>query len=215
MKVELAQKLYKSLRRLEDIGDNVEVYPAHGAGSLCGKSLSSKLSSTMGTEKMHNPTFRLHPEAAFVQSFLVGMPEAPDHFARCSEINRKGPATLLSLPKPVALDVEEFSRLAASGHVVVDTRDLFAFGAAHIPGAYALTLRGNFATFAGWVLPPDAPLLLVVNGQDDLRAALKGLYSVGLDRVTGYLQGGMNAWAASGSARGVLKSFPWRSCTSG
>ncbi len=196
IKEELATKLYHSLRRVEQIGDNVEVYPAHGAGSLCGKLLSSKLSSTIGTERMHNGALNIHPQDAFVRSFLENMPEAPDHFARCSDINRKGPATIASLPNPAALSPKEFYDLMPNC-AVVDTRDQLPFGAAHVQGAYGLSLLGNFATFAGWVLPPDKPLLLVVENEADLKAALKGLYSVGLDRVIGYLSGGMSAWAAA------------------
>lgn len=152
IKAELASKLYQSLRRLEKLGDNIELYPAHGAGSLCGKALSSKLSSTLGTEKMHNQAMLKHPEDAFIKGFLEDMPEAPDHFSRCSEINRKGAPSIAQLNKPLGLSPDVFYKLSQSGHLVVDTRDQLAFGAAHIPGAYGLSLKGNFATFSGWVL---------------------------------------------------------------
>ena len=198
IKEELASKLYRSLRRIEQLGDNIEVYPAHGAGSLCGKSLSSKLSSTIGTEKMHNPAMLRHPEKEFIKSFLLEMPETPDHFARCSEINRKGASVISKLIKPTGYAPEEFLKLSRSGCVVVDTRDQLAFGAAHIPGSFGLSLKGNFATFAGWVLPPDKPLLLVLEDKNDMSVALKALYSVGLDHVAGYLEGGMTAYATSG-----------------
>jgi hydroxyacylglutathione hydrolase len=198
IKEDLAAKLYKSLRRLEKLGDNIEMYPAHGAGSLCGKSLSSKLSSTIGTEKMHNPAMLQHPEEEFIRTFLETMPEAPDHFSRCSQINRIGAPAISKLKRPTALSPEDFLALSRSGHVVVDTRDQLAFAAAHIPGAYGLSLKGNFATFAGWVLPPDQPILLVTEEMKDMAAALKALYSVGLDNIEGYLSGGMSAYAASG-----------------
>lgn len=206
IKEDLATKLYHSLRKVETIGDHVEVYPAHGAGSLCGKLLSSKLSSTVGTERMFNGALNIHPLETFVHSFLVDMPEAPDHFARCSDINRKGPATIASLQNPVALSPTEFLNLVPDC-VVVDTRDQLPFGAAHVPGAYGLSLRGNFPTFSGWVLPPDKPLLLIVENEQDLAAALKGLYAVGLDRVIGYLNGGMSAWAAAGYETQRLESI--------
>jgi len=197
-KEELASHLYRSLRRLEKLGDNIELYPAHGAGSLCGKSLSSKLSSTMGTEKLQNPAMLKHPEEEFVRSFLEQMPEAPDHFSRCSEMNRKGAPSVTRLSKPVGYLPDEFFRLSRTDHIVVDTRDQLAFGAAHVPQAYGLSLKGNFATFSGWVLPPDKPILLVLEDMKDMPAVLKGLYSVGLDNVVGYLSGGMPAYAASG-----------------
>lgn len=198
LKEELASKLYASLRRLEKLADNIEMYPAHGAGSLCGKALSSKLSSTIGTEKIHNPAILKHPEPDFIKSFLEDMPEAPDHFSRCSEINRKGASAVSKLNQPVGYSPEAFLKLSRAGYVIVDTRDQLAFGAAHIPGAYGLSLKGNFATFSGWVLPPDKPLLLVLEDMKDMPATLKALYSVGLDQVAGYLEGGMAAYAASG-----------------
>ncbi|MBP1764165.1 MAG: metal-dependent hydrolase, beta-lactamase superfamily [Firmicutes bacterium] len=207
IKEELAAKLYRSLRRLEQLGDNIEMYPAHGAGSFCGKSLSSKLSSTIGTEKMHNPALLKHPEEAFIHNFLEGMPEAPDHFSHCSAINRKGAPAVSKLMKPVGYAPAEFLELSLAGYVVVDTRDQLAFGGAHIPGAFGLSLKGNFATFAGWVLPPDKPLLLVLEDKNDMPVVLKALYSVGLDHVAGYLEGGMLAYAASGLETARLESI--------
>lgn len=206
-KEELASSLYRSLRRLEKLGDNIEMYPAHGAGSLCGKSLSSKLSSTIGTEKLQNSAMLKHPEEEFIRSFLEEMPEAPDHFSRCSEINRRGAPAVSKLSKPTGYLPEEFLELSRTGHIVVDTRDQLAFGAAHVPGAYGLSLKGNFATFSGWVLPPDKPILLVLNDMKDMPAVLKALYSVGLDNVVGYLSGGMAAYAASGLETARLESI--------
>lgn len=198
IKEELAARLFQSLRRLEKLPGNIELYPAHGAGSLCGKLLSSKLSSTIGTEKMHNPAMQQHSEADFITSFLEGMPEAPDHFSRCAEINRKGAPSIASLPRPASYSPQEFLSLSRSGHVVVDTRDQLAFASAHVPGAVGLSLKGNFATFSGWVLPPDRPLLLVLDEPGDLPEALKHLYRVGLDNIAGFLEGGMAGYASSG-----------------
>lgn len=206
-KEELASNLYRSLRRLEKLGDNIEMYPAHGAGSLCGKSLSSKLSSTIGTEKLQNSAMLKHPEEEFIRSFLEEMPEAPDHFSRCSEINRRGASAVSKLGKPSGYLPEEFLKLSRTGHIVVDTRDQLAFGAAHVPGAYGLSLKGNFATFSGWVLPPDKPILLVLEDMKDMPTVLKVLYSVGLDNVAGYLSGGMAAYAASGLATARFESI--------
>jgi len=197
IKEELAAKLYHSLRKIEVIGDHVELYPAHGAGSLCGRALSSKLSSTIGTERKYNGALLLQPESFFIENFLQGMPEAPDHFSRCSAINRQGAAVLADLPEPKGLSPSEVQELLET-HTIVDTRDQLAFSAAHLQGSYCLDLKGNFATFAGWVLPPDQPIILVLETMLDLAPALQGLYRVGLDQVVGYLDGGMAAWANSG-----------------
>ena len=207
LKEELARDLYNSLQRLHNYADNVEVYPAHGAGSLCGRSLSTKLSTTWGTERLYNGAVNIGSEEEFKVKLLEGMPEAPDHFSRCSEINRRGPALTDKLPRPKSIAAEKFRKLAAKDHVVVDTRDQLTFGAAHVPGAYGLSLMGNYATFAGWVLPPDKPLLLVLDSLDDLEPAVRGLQSVGLDNVVGYLAGGMAAWATLGFATARLESI--------
>jgi len=207
IKEKLAADLYRSLRKIEVIGDHVEIYPAHGAGSLCGRSLSSKLSSTIGTERLYNPALSLHPQEHFIDVFLHDMPEAPDHFSRCSAINRKGPALLTELGHPVGYEPFEFLQLTELGYHVVDTRSPLPFSAAHVPGAYGLSLQGNFATFSGWVLPPDRPLLLVLESMDDLPRALRGLHSVGLDNVEGYLKGNMEAWSVIGLKTARLTSI--------
>lgn len=198
IKESLAKELYSSLKKIKMIGDNVELYPAHGAGSLCGRSLSSKLSSTIGTEKIQNYVFKFDEENKFVQSFLHDMPEVPDHFLRCSEINRKGPALISSMPKIQAYGVKEFFHLSQSGYSIVDTRDMLSFSSAHMPGAYGLSLMGNLSTFAGWVLPADKPILLVLPSEKDFDNVKKALYRVGLDNIDGYLSGGMASYIDSG-----------------
>jgi len=206
-KEQLATSLYQSLRKLEKLGDNVELYPAHGAGSLCGRALSAKLWSTVGNERLYNYALSVHPLESFKHALLTGIPEAPDHFARCSEINRRGPALVSDLAAPRSLSPRQFAELAAEGHSVVDIRDQLAFAGAHIKDAYALSIKGNFATFAGWVLPPEKPLLLVLENETDLNAALTGLRRVGLDNVVGFLAGGMTAWANAGMDADSLESI--------
>jgi len=121
------------------IGDHIELYPAHGARSLCGRALSSKLSSTIGTERKYNGALLLHSEALFIENFLQGMPEAPDHFSRCSSINRQRATALADLPKPTGISPTAVLGLLET-HTIVDTRDQLAFSAAHLPGAYGLDL---------------------------------------------------------------------------
>ena len=206
-KEQLADDLYNSLSRLDHLKDGVEVYPAHGMGSLCGRSLSAKLSSTMGTERAYNYALNIRDKDQFVKDLLTGMPEAPDHFARCSEINRLGPAPVSELAKPAEIEPALFAQLIDGGHVVVDTRDHLAFSGGHIPGSYCLSLRGNYATFSGWVLPPKQPLLLVVESPSQLDEAVTGLQSVGLDDVTGYLSGGVLEWTAAGMDAGRVENI--------
>ena len=198
IKEQLASDLFDSMRSIENLGDQIEVYPAHGAGSLCGKKLSAKLTSTLGTERLYNQPMNIETKEGFIDQLLHDMPEAPDHFARCSEINRKGPQIINELPSIEELTSDEFHALLDGNYLVVDTRDQLSFCSAHIPGAYGLSIRGNFATFAGWVLPPDKPILLIADNDEDLHEAIIGLRRVGLDQIKGYLKGGMSSWESNG-----------------
>ena len=198
----LASKLYDSLHaKVLALPDHCEVYPAHGAGSLCGKAIADKRSSTVGYERRYNAALRIKDRKAFVRALTVGMPPAPDHFARCSEINRRGPAPVAGLPPLAELEPAAFARRAgARGAVVVDVRPYDAFGGQHVPGAVSLDLAGNFATFAGWVLPPETDIFLVAGDRAEAEEAAVWLRRVGLDRVRGWLLGGMPAWVKAGLA---------------
>ncbi len=127
------------------------------------------------------------------------MPEAPDHFSRCSDINRKGPTLVKNLPTLSPVDPVSFSKRAKeSNTLILDTRSYEAFGGQHIAGAYHLDFGMNFGTFAGWVLPPDKDILMVSENAEQAREAVVWLRRVGLDRVMGFLEGGMYEWAKAG-----------------
>jgi glyoxylase-like metal-dependent hydrolase (beta-lactamase superfamily II)/rhodanese-related sulfurtransferase len=197
---ELAAQLYDSLHaKLLALPDFCEVYPAHGAGSLCGRAMGAKRSSTIGYEKLYNDSLKILDKDAFIDRLTTNMPPAPDHFRRCSEINRRGPPLLAELPEPPLLDPRSFKKLAdEETTVVVDSRSYDAFGGQHIPGAYNIDLGGNFATFAGWILPPDKDLLLVSDPPARSRDAVTWLRRVGLDDVVGALDGRMANWVNEG-----------------
>ena len=197
---ELASKLYESIHtKLINLPDFCELYPAHGAGSLCGRAMSAKRTSTIGYEKKYNYAFQIKNRVKFIESLTTDMPEAPDHFSRCSEVNRKGPALVRSLPTLMPFDPISFSKKAQEKDLLVlDIRTYEAFGGQHIVGSYHIDLGGNFATFAGWVLPPYANILLVVDNAEQAEEALVWLRRVGLDRTIGYLDGGMYEWAKAG-----------------
>ncbi|TVR01952.1 MAG: MBL fold metallo-hydrolase [Desulfovibrionales bacterium] len=199
---ELASKLYHSLHdKLLTLPDYCEVYPAHGAGSLCGRSMGAKQTSTIGYERAFNAALQHTDKAAFIKSLTENMPEAPDHFSRCSDINRKGPRRVAELPGLVELDARQFrERVADPGVLVLDVRGYHAFGGQHIPNAWHLDLNGNFPTFAGWVLPTDKDILLVAEGYQQAVEANLWVRRVGVDRVVGYLKGGMPGWAVTGLA---------------
>jgi hydroxyacylglutathione hydrolase len=197
---ELASKLYDSLHeKLLHLPDFCEVYPAHGAGSLCGRMLGAKRTSTIGYERKYNPELQIENREEFITSLTTEMPPAPDHFSRCSEINRRGPALVRILPARDALNPKLFyERSKRDDTIVVGVRGYDSFGCQHVPGAFHIDFSGNFATFAGWVLPPDANILLVTDSSEQAKEAVVWLRRVGLDKVTGYLDGGMFEWAKAG-----------------
>ncbi len=198
---DLASSLYDSLyQKLLRLPDFCEVYPAHGAGSLCGRAMAAKRTSTIGYERKYNAALQIRGRQEFIESLTTNMPPAPDHFSRCSEINRRGPALHHDLPILKALDPRSFNELSRrEDTVVLDVREYGTFGGAHVPGSYSNDMRGNFATFAGWVLP-DLKILLVTEDGDQAAEAAVWLMRVGLDQVIGYLKGGMEAWASAGLA---------------
>lgn len=197
---ELAGKLYESLHgKLLKLPDFCEVLPAHGAGSLCGRSMGAKWRSTIGYERRFNSALRIENKDEFIESLTSDMPPAPDHFARCSGVNAEGPAVVLGLREPEGLEPSAFvERTRARGAVVVDARSYDAFGGQHVPNAISLTLAGNFPTFAGWIVPENARIFLVTDDVDGVDSAVRWLRRVGLDRVVGYLEGGMEAWVKLG-----------------
>ncbi|QSX07885.1 MBL fold metallo-hydrolase [Alkalibacter rhizosphaerae] len=198
---ELARKLYNSLfEKLMKLPDFCEVYPAHGAGSLCGKAMGAKYTTTIGYERKYNPVLQEKDVDKFIKMLTEDMPGAPDHFSRGSKLNAMGPKSLSELAPLQRMDPKEFSEaMAREDTIVVDVRGYFAFGGLHIPDSYCLDHTGNLPTFAGWVLPPDKNILLVAETPDIAKEAALWLYRVGLDNVMGFLEGGMHAWAASGS----------------
>jgi glyoxylase-like metal-dependent hydrolase (beta-lactamase superfamily II)/rhodanese-related sulfurtransferase len=197
---DLAAKLYHSLHhKLLKLPDYCEVYPAHGAGSLCGRSMGAKWRSTIGYERRYNPALKIKDQEEFILSLTTNMPPAPDHFSRCSDINRRGPEMIENLPALVELVPEQFqARMEGGEFAVLDARSYDSFGSQHIPGAWHIGLGGNFPTFTGWVLPPDQDFLLVVETYSKAREVITWARRVGMDRISGYLNGGMNAWAVSG-----------------
>ncbi len=191
-----AAELYESIfDRLLKLEDGVEVYPAHVAGSLCGRGMNPKTSSTIGFERKHNPVLAARSREAFIVDMNENLPQRPPNMASIVERNRTDyrhhPAPLA----PLALEPLAFKREMESGALVLDTRSPGQFGEGHIPGALSVYLHGSaFATRAGFVAPADSRLLLVVKNERDLRDAVSQLAVVGFDQVVGYLDGGMEAW---------------------
>jgi rhodanese-related sulfurtransferase/glyoxylase-like metal-dependent hydrolase (beta-lactamase superfamily II) len=196
---ELAGMLYDSLHgKLLVLPDSVEVYPAHGAGSLCGRNISSETSSTIGEQRQFNYALRPMPKEDFVRMMTTDLPETPDYFARDVAINREGASELDELPDPAALGARDVEALQKKGAIVLDTRPSAQYGAGHVPGALHIGLSGQFASWAGALISPTAPILLVSEDAEQVREARVRLARVGVENVAGYLAGGLLEWHREG-----------------
>jgi len=197
---ELASSLHENLHaKILALPDECEVYPAHGMGSLCGRAMAAKRTSTIGYERKYNYALQIRDREAFVRALTSDMPAAPDHFARCSAINRAGPALMRDLVQPVPIEPKPFfDRVRDGTALILDVRSYQAFSGVHIPGAWHIDLSGNFPTQAGWILPHDRDILLVVEERRHAEEATLQLRRVGFDRVAGFLEGGMLFWGSAG-----------------
>jgi hydroxyacylglutathione hydrolase len=197
---ELASSLFDNLHgKILTLPDECEVYPAHGMGSLCGRAMAAKRTSTVGYERKYNYALKIRDREEFIRALTSDMPAAPDHFSRCSEINRAGPALMRDLAGPAPKEPKPFADLVGSADaVLLDVRGYPAFSGLHIPGAWHIDLSGNFATQSGWMLPPGRDVLLVVEERRQAQEAALHLRRVGFDRVEVYLGGGMLAWGTAG-----------------
>ena len=191
----MAGMMYDSLHeKLLRLDDAVEVFPAHGAGSMCGKNLSTETSSTIGHQRKFNYALQPMTKDEFVKIMTSDLAEAPAYFSSDAEINRTGAEALNGLPAVVALTAAEVSKLAREGAVILDVRDAADFGAGHIPGALNIGLGGQFASWAGSLIPMSAPIVIVAGSDEKVAEAQLRLARVGLENVKGYLAGGIEAW---------------------
>ncbi|MFO7811088.1 MAG: MBL fold metallo-hydrolase, partial [Candidatus Delongbacteria bacterium] len=197
---ELAGKLYHSLHdKILKLPDYCEVYPAHGAGSLCGRAMGAKWRSTIGFERKFNEALLIKDKDEFIKSLTSDMPPAPDHFSLCSDINRKGPVMIKDLPELEELKPSEFlKKITNEGYIVLDTRSYDCFTSQHIEGSWHIDIGGNFPTFAGWVIPPKSKVLLVSANRKQAQTAARRARRTGIDHIAGFLDGSMFAWAVAG-----------------
>jgi hydroxyacylglutathione hydrolase len=196
---ELAEKLYDSVHdKLLKLPDWLEVYPDHGEGSLCGKNLGSKRSTTIGFEKRFNYALKPMSKKDFVRMILQEQPPAPSYFRRMKKVNKEGPRVLGTLPDLKPLGPKEVKSLLDKEVLLVDARSPEAFGGAHISGAYSIPLDPSFPTWVGYIVPPEKPIVLVVERKEDIEVIVRHLIQVGYDDIVGYLDGGVRAWLMEG-----------------
>ncbi|MCA1560257.1 MAG: MBL fold metallo-hydrolase [Acidobacteria bacterium] len=200
----LAADLYDSLfHKLLPLGDVVEVHPAHGAGSLCGAGIGREPHSTIGQERRFNPMLQHASRDTFVTAVLADLPETPAYFPRMKQVNHDGPRVLgltTAVEPPPALSAAAADRAVRDGAIMLDLRSAAAFGNGHAPGAINIGYGSKIGYWAGWVVAPDARLVLMTAeaGGRQAAEAYRQLLRVGLERVQGYVEGGSTAWSAAG-----------------
>jgi hydroxyacylglutathione hydrolase len=203
-----ARTLFRSLQRFKTLPDYLQIWPGHGAGSACGKSLGAVPQSTLGYERIVNWGLEDMTEDEFVERVLVGQPEPPRYFAKMKRINKEGPRVLGGLLRPPHLPPEAILQVADHGMLVIDTRPADAFATEHVPGTISIPLNRSFSTWAGWLVPYDRDIHLLVENEALLDEAVKDLASIGLDRVAGFLRPeALEAWTAAGRTLAMTRQM--------
>ncbi|MDZ7596962.1 MAG: MBL fold metallo-hydrolase, partial [Desulfobacterales bacterium] len=198
---EQVQNLYNSLYgKLGPFPDHLEVFPAHGEGSLCGRGMSAKKSSTLGYERRANPMLRFPDFASFKAEVMSAFPVRPKSFSHIIQTNLKGAPTLDACPMDKRLTPKQFEQMIADGATVIDARDSAAFGGFHIPGSINIGFEKQLANWVGMVVDPTAEIVLVVADHEDYDRMVTELHRIGYDLIFGYLSGGIMAWLMSGRA---------------
>ena len=200
---EQIQNLYTSLHeKLGKFGDQVEIYPAHGEGSACGKGISSKPSSTLGFERKTNPYFSLDSNG-FRKDIKTSIPRRPKNFSHIIETNLKGVSSLKSLSPVYSLTVTDIKKAVEKEFVIIDLREAACFGGAHIPGSINIGLSPSSPSWLGDVVEPAKHLILVVPDESDVIEAETLFRRVGYDNIYGYCVGIMD-WVFAGQEVGFL-----------
>jgi glyoxylase-like metal-dependent hydrolase (beta-lactamase superfamily II)/rhodanese-related sulfurtransferase len=196
---QLAGMLYESLHgKLLTLSDDVLVYPAHGAGSLCGRNMRAERVSTIGTERLTNYALQIKSREEFVKQLTSNLPTRPAYFLQDAEINRAGAPALADLPALSAVEPAELKTLLAEGGIALDVRPGEQFAAGHVPGSVNIALSGQFASWAGALLGLAARPVLIAESEEAVTEARMRLARIGLEDSCGYLKGSVDAWKHAG-----------------
>jgi len=196
----LARQLYRALRdRILALPDELHVYPTHGAGSFCSAPGGGERTTTIGQERTANPLLAAPDEETFVRRLSAGLGTYPDYFLRLREVNRRGPTVYGDSPPGLReLAPEELAAAVRDGAELIDVRSVEAFAAGHIPGALSIALRGSFASWLGWLVTDDRPLVFVLDERQDRSELVRQSLKIGYEHLAGELAGGMATWRAAG-----------------
>lgn len=195
----LTRALYHSLHdRILALPDQVTVLPTHGAGSFCAAGARAQRSTTIGIERRTNPLLGSLSEDAFVRRALADLPAYPDYFLRMRPLNQAGPSVLGGLPAPPPRSPRAVRKALQEGATLLDARPPEAFDAEHVPGSLGIPLSPAFGSWAGWMIPANTRLVLLLASRLELDEAVRQLIRVGYEAFDGYLEGGIAAWRAEG-----------------
>jgi hydroxyacylglutathione hydrolase len=202
---QLAGMLYDSLHdKVLKLADEVLVYPAHGAGSLCGRNMRAERVSTIGTERLTNYALQIKSREEFVKQLTSNLPTRPEYFSQDAEINRSGAPALADLPMLPPVEAAELKAILAEGGIALDVRAGEEYAAGHVPGSVNIALSGQFASWAGALLGLAARPVLIAESQEAVTEARMRLARIGLEDARGYLRGGVAAWREAGMALATL-----------
>ena len=182
-----ADQLFQSLKRFKDLPDFLQIWPAHGAGSACGKALGAVPSSTVGYEKRYNWALKQEDRQRFKQELLQGQPEPPTYFAVMKHVNNNGPELLAHLPPPEKQESspEAVKKVLKQGDTVIDTRPAPQFASGHLPGTINIPSGKSFTNWAGWLVNYEQPLYLIAD-PDQVEEIRRDLLSIGIDLIKGF-----------------------------
>ena len=195
---EVAGLLYDSIfNKILPLGDQAILYPAHGAGSVCGDNMATREFSTLGYERRNNAILQKTDRREFIEHKINEHHYKPPYFKKMEEYNLNGAPPLAELPRPYPLNPDRFEAAVQSGAVAVDLRSPEAFAGAFIPGSLAIPLE-MLPVYAGYLLNYDQEIVLIPETREQISTAVRYLIRIGYERIAGYLEGGMKAWEVSG-----------------
>lgn len=205
---ELAGLLYDSLHtKLMKLPGDVLVYPAHGAGSLCGRNMRAERSSTIATERTTNYALQIGSRDEFIRELTSKVPVRPEYFAQDAEINRDGAAPLSELKELKSLSPQALKSLLDESVIALDVRPPSDFAKGHVPGSINIALSGQFASWAGSVIGLTARPVLIADNDEQLSEARLRLARVGIEDARGFLEGGIAGWKEAGMPVGTLQEI--------
>lgn len=197
---QMAEMMYETLHeKLLKLPDETEIFPAHGAGSLCGKQLSTEKTSTIGLQRKHNYALQPMPKEKFVEMLIADQPEIPQYFSKDVQINWQGAGALAAISAPRALTAEEAEKLSKNDNAIfLDVRSAGDYAAGHIKDSLNIALNGQFASWAGSLIPIGTQIIFVTSDEEEVNEAVTRLARVGIETAIGYLESGIASWTEAG-----------------